>query len=181
MRRQYIFLILTIQCLIFNPVYSQDDTPLFNGETLNIPTVDSINKPGEFQNVVLEATEQGTWQLLDYQIGHEIGEELHNIEIIKTDSFPIQVFLKISGTFFSGCLEVGQIRYRLVDNTFEVFVYFKHRLRDDELIICGQGFVPFSTIYPLPIYGLKAGEYNYSVNGTFVGGFNLDSDNILAQ
>jgi hypothetical protein len=37
----------------------------------------------------------------------------------------------------------------------------------------------FFQIIPLPLYGIKSGDYKYTVNGEYQGVFNVSSDNVV--
>ena len=39
--------------------------------------------------------------------------------------------------------------------------------------------LPFAEIIPLPLYGIKSGDYKYTVNGEYQGVFNVSSDNVV--
>jgi len=136
-----------------------------NNMLLMLPFVDLPDRGSVYQNVALELTEEGEWQLLFFS--ETLLPRIDKIEIIKTDSFPIQVFLKAVGSF-SGCQEVSS---RLLVNRFDIWMYPKRSG-------CNKGFT-FTHVIPLPVYSLKKGEYEYSVNGRYTGTFNLDKDNKL--
>jgi hypothetical protein len=173
--------IITIEFLILSTASSNEEIPIFNGDTLRIPAVDSLEKSGEFQDVIFKFNEQGEWLLLDYKVGKEIHvQEIENVELIKTETFPIQVFLKISGNFTSGCQKVGKIKHKQIENNFNVVIYYDNdeKFSSGEFT-CTAGFVPFTRVIPLPVYSLKEGEYQYTVNSDFTGIFNLGSDNEL--
>jgi len=170
------------------------DKPSFDNGRLAIPSVDSEGKSGFYQNVVFQVSDEGSWELQDVKIGTQIKSQtrvnnsgaleieygIQNVELIKIDSFPIQILLKIDGEFTSGCQEVGQIHHQFKDNKFNIFVYYSN---DDKFssgeYVCTAGFVSFEKIIALPVYDLKAGEYEVSVNGIFPRTFNLDADNAL--
>ncbi len=169
-----IFFVIAIEFLILSTASSNEEAPVFNGDTLRVPAVDSSEKPGEFQDVIFKFNEQGEWLLLDYKTGEEI-QEIENVELIKTETFPTQVFLKISGTFTNGCESIGKIKHKLIENNFNVAIYYN----DNDEKVCTLGFVPFTEVIPLPVYALKKGAYRYTVNGDFTGFFDLVSDNEL--
>ena len=154
-----------------------DNNPTFQNGILSLPSVDSLERGGQYQNVKFKLTEQGEWQLLDFVITKEL-EYLDQVEIIKTDSFPIQIFLKVTGNFTSGCQEMGQISYRFLEQRFDIWMYpsLDEKFPPSEFA-CTAGFVPFTHIIPLPVYALDKGEYKYSVNGRYTGTFSLAEDN----
>ncbi len=159
------------------PLSVTDSNPTFQESILSLPSVDSPERGGEYQNVEFKLTKEGEWQLLDFVITKEL-QYLDQVEIIKTDSFPIQVFLKVTGHFTTGCQEMGQISYRLLEQRFDIWMY---STQDEKFstgeFACGAGFSPFTHIIPLPVYGLDKGEYKYSVNGRYTGTFNLAENN----
>ncbi len=173
---------------------SANDKPSFNNGVLTIPSVDSEGKSGLYQDVVFEFSEQEKWELRDVKLGVQVETQtqtdssgavkilhgIQNVEVIKTDSFPVQIFLKIEGEFTSGCGEIGQITHQFKNNKFEVFVYYSN---DDKYssggLSCFQAFVSFEKIIALPIYSLKAGEYKINVNSLFPRTFSLSVDNEL--
>jgi len=155
------------------------NSPTFQDDILLLPLVNSPEKGGKYQDVKFKLTEQGEWQLLDFVIPQEL-QYLDKVEIIKTDSFPIQVFLKVIGNFANGCEEMGQISHRLLDNKFNVWMYStqEEKFSTGEFA-CTQGLVPFTHIISLPVYALNKGEYEYSINGLHIGAFELVEDNKL--
>ncbi len=159
------------------PLSVTDSNPTFQESILSLPSVDSPERGGEYQNVEFKLTKEGEWQLLDFVITKEL-QYLDQVEIIKTDSFPIQVFLKVTGHFTTGCQEMGQISYRLLEQRFDIWMY---STQDEKFstgeFTCGAGFSPFTHIIPLPVYGLDKGEYKYSVNGRYTDTFNLAENN----
>ncbi len=50
---------------------------------------------------------------------------------------------------------------------------------NDSQQACTTALVPFEKIIPLPVYGLSAGNYEYTVNKKVTGSFELKSDNNL--
>jgi len=60
-------------------------------------------------------------------------------------------------------------------NKFDIWMYSTNKDESD----CGFEFGPFTQIIPLPVYSLKKGEYEYSVNGRYTGTFKLAENNKL--
>jgi len=135
---------------------------------LILPFVDLPQRGGAYQEVVFELTKEGEWQLLSFSETQEL-QHIDKVELIKIDSFPIQVFLRVVGSFTFDCQEIGQISSILLVNKFDIWMYPKKSR-------CRKGFT-FTHVIPLPVYSLKKGEYEYSVNGRYTGTFNLDKDN----
>ena len=157
-----------------NPVYVD------NIQTLKVPAVDVGAKPGFYQDVTIEFFQDDKWRLVSASEGKEVAE-IEKVTLVKTSTVPTQVFLRISGEFSNGCPQIGQISHRLVGSTFEVAVYYANNawLRNPGEIACTLAIVSFTRTIPLPVYGLPAGDYNYSLNGKFSGSFNLAADNVL--
>ncbi len=141
--------------------------------------IDAVNASGIYHNASFNFSEQKGWELEDYHIGEEI-QEINNIKLVKIISFPIQIFLNISGEFSSSCPKVGKIRSKLLNNKFNIKVYYQ----DNERIISGEigcfpAFTSFNKTIQLPVFELPAGEYTYEVNGNHSGSFTLATDNNL--
>lgn len=174
---------ITALLLLVSASVVADDNPSYSSQAkqLLVPAVDSSVQPGFFQDVKIEFVQGDLWRLVAARESVRITKAIERVEVIKTDSFPVQVFLKVSGTFTSGCPEVGQISHRLEASTFNVAIYLKNSmwLLHPELIDCASVMVPFSRTFPLPVYGLSAGEYAYRVNDEHQGSFRLAVDNRL--
>ncbi len=151
-----IHLILFIVVIIFLPknVAFSADTPSFQENVLTIPTINTPEQTGQFQDATFELTPQGTWQLLDFkQIGTQgLGMEgvVDKVEIITTDSFPVQVLLRVTGYFSNGCPSIGQINHHLKDNHFDVIINSISPTGD---IACTQAIEPFRRIFHYPFMG----------------------------
>ncbi|MCF6346244.1 MAG: hypothetical protein L3J00_07220 [Thiomicrorhabdus sp.] len=187
MKIHKLFYAAFIQLLMVGTAFASPENPSFKNNILTINAVDADSQLGKYQDVMFQLTEQGEWKLLDYRVGNLIpnqvddffGIGLDAVELITTDAYPIQVFLKVSATL--ACDGIGQISQKFVGNAFEVFVYYEKDNIDSNSMSC---IAPQSTgnhvkIIELPVYGLPAGEYTYNVNGDFSGSFNLTSDNEL--
>jgi hypothetical protein len=158
-----------------NPMYAEES------ESLTIPVADGASGAGIYQDVVFEV-DGDIWRLTSGNIGIEVSE-ISSVELIQVESSPVQVFLEVSGTFLSGCPEIGNISHRLVENEFEVFVYYTP-FPEPGTVGCTQALVDFSEIIPLPVYGLDAGDYTYMVNESTLtennsGVFSLATKNTL--
>jgi hypothetical protein len=70
--------------------------------------IDSLENPGEYQDVEFSLNENGEWKLSHYAIKEKLWG-IDNVEKIKTLSIPTQVFLRVSGTH-GACQTVGQVR-----------------------------------------------------------------------
>ena len=120
-----------------------------------------------------------TWVLLNYQesiISPDKGIYIDKVETIVTDTYPVQVFAKVTGNLPSSCYSIGQINQRLVDSHFEIAI---HSILLETLAACPAVLVLFEKIIPLEVYGLAAGHYEYQVNGKYDGSFSLSVENKL--
>ena len=124
----YIFIIVIISILF--PIslasaedFEADNYPIYQGGQLIIPRVDTPNQAGSFQDAIFQFDERvNAWKLLSIRetIVTDTDEPLINkVETTITDSFPVQVFLKIDGVFFSGCAQLGQVSQQLKDNKWQ--------------------------------------------------------------
>lgn len=154
------------------PSYSPENAVLM------LPSIDLNNQPGYYQLAELKLVQDNLWQLLDVKEGKR-NENITRVELIQTDSFPAQVLLKITGEFTHGCAAVGQTLHKRTDNIFVVSSYYQNNIWTEtpEVVLCAQVMQPFSYVYPLPVYGLAAGDYDYEVNGEFSGVFTLTRNN----
>lgn len=169
--------LLIFLCFFLISPFSLADNPLFKDEILTISNVDSPEQTGVYQNVSFKQTREGVWELLDFHIGRPLDLPSATIEIIVTDSFPVQVFLKVIQGFGASCLiDKGHVNYRLVNKSFEVVLYYEEPNLLDP-IACDQAVFTLEKIIPLPVYGLNAGNYTYNINDIYTGSFNLKIDN----
>ncbi|MDD2816558.1 MAG: hypothetical protein PHP00_12635 [Thiotrichaceae bacterium] len=181
--------------LAFNPVFGEDipadEYPTYQNGTLTIPRIDTADQSGKFQDVKLSLTEQGDWRLVDVKIPLG-GPYVDTVQTVVTDTFPFQVFLKVNGFFTDGCTYLGRIAQRMKAKRFEVVMYAQNDNKPPEYS-CTANAPQFEKIIPLPVYGLNAGTYEYSLGGvfvinvdkegsspkTFTGTFNIPRDNKL--
>jgi len=151
------------------------DRPYFSNNIITIPSLDVRAEQGVYQDIQFGRSERGSWRLLSLKKGTKI-QEITNVELIQTDSFPVQVFVRISGIFNNGCQKIGQIATKVTDNRIDVSVFYDNASLEDGQF-CAMVMVPFSKTISLPVYGLSAGVYEYTVNYNFSGTFELDKDN----
>ncbi|MGG7055532.1 hypothetical protein, partial [Nitrosomonas sp. ANs5] len=151
-------------------------TPYYKNESLKVPVVDTDAQPGLFQDgeFIFDAS-INAWRLINFRVTPIIEGLIKNVELIITDSNPVQVFLKISSPHIS-CNVPGKIGMRKTGNRFNVSAGFTPLPPN---MACAAVLVPFEEAVPLPVFGLPAGIYEYNVNGEFVGSFELIEDNIL--
>jgi hypothetical protein len=155
------------------PVYSEDDS------TLTIPAIDLPGKPGAFQDAELELGSNNLWKLNDV-IEAKLNESIQKVELVQTTTVPVQAFLKISGEYMHGCARTGQTHAAWDGTKLVVSSYYENNawVRSPETTLCLAVVTPFSFVYPLPVYGLPAGEYPYEVNGEFNGTVTLTQSNV---
>ncbi|TFH72417.1 hypothetical protein E3V39_12630 [Gammaproteobacteria bacterium LSUCC0112] len=173
-----------VALLIFAGSSFASENPLYSDASsrLTIRAVDAGNKPGIFQDVVIEHAKDDLWRLVGMREG-VLLPHIDTVELVKTSNVPVQVFLKISGQFPHGCGAIGEISQKKTDNTFVISVYFKNDLwlQNPLDVACTLAIRPFSHIIPLPAYGLPAGNYEYRLNEKFSGVFSLNADNVLTE
>ncbi len=179
-------LALTIALLPINVALGAD-APVYKDGLLTIPSVNTAEQVGHFQDVTFKLTEQGLWQLSSYKtIGAaNVGSSnlylglppILKVDVVKTDIFPAQVFLRVFGRL-GGCYSntLGQINQRLENNVFNVTISAPYYVYPASPNICPMIGGSFVTTIPLAVYGLSAGVYTYNVNGT-TGTFELTADN----
>lgn len=174
--------IIVIALSLVNSAFSENTSiviehPTYRDGVLTIPRVDTNGQAGSFQDATFQFDSQtDTWHLLAFKSTPVLQGAFGQVEIIRTDSSPIQVFLKVSGQFSSSCGNFGQINQRLKDNNFDIAVHFTPIPPGTA---CLMVITPFEKIIPLEVYGLPAGTYEYSVNGEHTGSFTLTKDNTL--
>ncbi|ALG66627.1 hypothetical protein [Beggiatoa leptomitoformis] len=168
--------------------------PTYQNGFLVIPRIDTLDKANEYQDVILKLdVEQSQFQLQSLQITETFPRPyVDTVELVMTDSFPIQVFLKVNGFFTDDCGKLGQVSQRLNGNRFEIIILGVTYPQPMDYT-CGASIVSFEKVIPLPVYDLVAGIYEYSVsdvlvfktNGSgserkdFTGSFELTRDNKL--
>ncbi|MHB9119549.1 MAG: hypothetical protein ACYC2R_14955 [Burkholderiales bacterium] len=161
------------------------DSPVYSNGLLTIPSINTADQVGKYQDVTFKFTEQGLWQLVSLKaIGTVIGTSvlglphIETVDVVKTDTFPTQVFLRVSGGF-SPCNNstLGQINQRLGNNQFDISITVNSVVSVPPTA-CLPYIATFVKTVALPVYGLRAGIYSYDVNGT-KGTFELAADNLL--
>ena len=175
-----------INLLLVNSVFSQttavNEFPSYKDGKLTIPRVDTDGQASNFQKVELQLdSATNTWKLVNFvetKVSPGPATYGEKVEVIVTDSSPVQVFLKISGEFANGCAFFQQINQILKNNKFEITLHLGPNPSPPDLI-CTTALVPYEKIVPLEVYGLPAGTYEYSVNGEHTGSFTLTKDNTL--
>lgn len=148
------------------------------GHTLHISAVGLADDPGMYQSVKLKSNDAGlTWSLLSGDMTYKINA-IDNISVVKTSEIPVQVFLKVSG-YIGACSGVGKYVFDIKGNSFNTFLYFDPAYFLPPEFSCVGSVLRFTKVIPMPVYGLEAGEYSYSVNGKLNGSFVLSAKNVL--
>jgi hypothetical protein len=155
--------------------------PTYQDGILTIPRVDTPKQPGNYLDATFKQIDQNLWELQGYKTANEYPLQkapIGQAKLVVTDSFPVQVFLNIQGTFTSGCGDLGQINQRLVGNRFEVTVHAEYPDLPPGSFACTANMRYFEKNIPLAAYDLNAGNYEYSINGgDYTGTFTLAKDN----
>jgi hypothetical protein len=178
-------------CLVASGFAADEAT--YRGGMLTIPSVNSDAQVGQYQDITMQAGENGAWELKYFA---SLGEELYSydgrtivrdtlyklpisrVEIVKTSEVPVQVFLRVSGAM-SGCASLGRATHRLVGNRFEVLLADGTTGITYAVALCTADVRSYVKTIPLSVYGLGAGTYSYVVNGEATGAFALEADNLL--
>lgn len=155
------------------------DNPTYQNGLLTIPRVDTPEQMGKYLDITLKLKE-GVWILDSYKESGSVETKFLSVDKVEANvvnGFPVQVILRISSRDI-GCGQLGQINYRLDKNVFNITVHDGHIYPSPPKIQgCVTMLQPFSTSIALPVYGLKAGTYTYTVNGKISGNFALNVDN----
>lgn len=158
-----------------------DNYPTYQDGILTIPRVDTPERAGNYLDATFKQIDQNLWELQRYKTANEYPLEkapIGQAKLVVTDSFPVQVFLNIQGTFTSGCGDLGQINQRLVGNRFELTVHAEFPDLPPGSFACTANIRHFEKNIPLAVYDLNAGNYEYSINdGDYTGTFSLAKDN----
>lgn len=173
--------VLVFAALSFPAAAFSADNPTYSNGVLTLPRVDTPDQVGKYQDVTFQLTQQGTWALTAVQEFSSIKLEqvpVSEVEVIKTGTFPVSVYLRASGWRGScGFSGAGRIHQRLEGMQFDVGITAPHTDEFANLeIVCAAVMTSFKMTVPLQVYGLGAGTYTYNVNGV-TGTFNLESDN----
>ncbi len=167
-----------------------DDNAIYEEGLLTIPSIDTADQVGKYQDVQLKPTAEGTWQLLSLKEMAMVTTgsgftfaDIDTVEVITTSSFPTQVFLKLFG-LNPNCGRLSPIVHQRFDgNHFEVVPQVSQVLETEGIATSGCYVTTFTKTIPLPVYGLKAGTYSYSVASAnpnasgLTGTFKLTADN----
>ncbi len=171
--------------------YAQDSATFDNRKTVTIPRIDTPEQIAQYQNITFELdSNTNTWKLTGGNIlnsqtpGYQVGTiNLDKVEVVKTTSFPVGVYLKAISANVHGCPMMDSIRiyHKLVGSRFYVNISVPRYVNDNDnpLYLCTADVKPLNKTIVLPVYGLAAGTYSYDVNG-ITGTFAIDADNKFA-
>ena len=102
------------------------------------------------------------------------------VDLIVTGEQPIQAILKLSGYFNYSCGNVLIVNQGHTHLRFEVTVAFYNQFSGtDTEPPCTTDDKLYTIVLPLQVYGLSTGTYEYVVNGTHTGTFELKSENVI--
>lgn len=151
-----------------------------NGDyLLALPLIDYDGKPGAYQDAVIEyAKDARAWQLSEYRQAVPVTE-IEDVSVSFNTGKPAQVVLTITGTFTNGCAQAGDVAIQRSGAEFIVYLYYQDGSLPGPHHSCGAQMTPFLKSVALPVYGLAAGTYAYTVNGEFSRTFTLATDNVL--
>jgi hypothetical protein len=101
---------------------------------------------------------------------------------VQTSGPPAAMYLRVSGPD-AICDHVSPVRIhqRLLGTRFDIGISAEHQYPAGEMVPCTAMARPFKVTVPLPVYGLAAGTYSYTVNGGFAGQFTLTEDNTFGD
>jgi inhibitor of cysteine peptidase len=169
-------------------VYAQNAATFDNRKTVTIPRIDTPEQVAQYQNITFELdSNTNTWKLTGGYVlnsqtpGYQIGTaNLDTVEVVKTTSFPVGIYLKAISANVNGCPMMDSIRinHKLVNSNFYVNISIPSYVNDNNnpQYGCTADRKPLNKTVVLPVYGLKAGTYSYDVNG-ITGTFTIDADN----
>lgn len=179
--------LVILSIFLIGPVIAQDSMttgyPFYDEENkiLMIPRVDTSEKAGAYHGATFFFNEQtNSWHLMGVNVAHEGDMSIDEVTATVTDTFPTQVFLRITGDKFV-CRELTLPDQKLEGNIFEIRIYTY--IADPAFIgaTCKVDRESFVRVIPLSVYGLVAGTYEYNVNGKFNGMFNLLENNKFSE
>jgi len=152
--------------------------------TLTIPRVDVPGQVGRYQEVVFQYDPQrNAWILKEHHSREAMPESPKLTMVIPTVSpfFPVDSINTSSPTFVRLivlgeyiCGRIGQVNQRRTGNLFEIQIT-QDPLQPTE--VCDHKVREFWRIINLDVFGLKAGDYQYTINnGENNGSFTLPLD-----
>jgi hypothetical protein len=191
--RSVIFIACSISSLTWatQTTDAQNAATFDNKKTVTIPRIDTPEQVAQYQNVTFEVdSNTNGWKLTGGNVlnsqtpGYQVGSvNLDKVEVVKTTSFPVGIYLKAISANVNGCPMMDSVRiyHKLVESRFYVNISVPSYVNDNTnpQYACTADRKPFNQTVVLPVYGLKAGTYFYDVNG-IKGSFIIDIDNKFA-
>ncbi|TXI18619.1 MAG: hypothetical protein E6Q62_06255 [Nitrosomonas sp.] len=186
---------LIVGALNLNPVIAQvrndnTDTPLYASGILTLPSVDTLTSgnvlQGLYRNVLLHYdADIDAFRLVRAETFPVSDDLVKDVELLMTESQPIQVFLHVSGKFGIACGNIPAINYRQSSHVdrpqyrseFEVTI---RSLKNGTELPCITDEKIYTYNFPIHAYGLQSGLYAYTVNGIHTGTFELKTDNVVS-
>lgn len=146
--------------------------------TLQVPVVGFRDNPGRYQNARFQSSDAGgSWTLLSADVAGLINfVELDSVVV--TRDVPLQVFVKVKG-WESPCGTVGRFETVKEGTLLKGFLYTDPASYGPPGSACIDSVNFYTRTLPLPVYGLAAGQYQFTVNGKVSGSFTLPVDNVL--
>ncbi len=159
------------------------ESPSHDGQLLIIPRVDTPDQVGMYQEGVMRRNADGTWSITSLKALGQGMTKMDNVafvDVVATASVPVSVYLKVLGGEgrcgdFRGPERIHQ---RRTDSHFDVNISMEFQHTNGA---CPMAMRLYRTTVPLEVYGLPAGTYTYTVNGTKSGTFTLQQDNKFAE
>lgn len=174
-----------------NPSASfQDEHPLYIGSpldsssSLQIPHVDTIDQSGSYLDAYFSFDQSiNAWRLASVKELTIDDQLVKETTLVATDSDPVQIFLVLkTNKIFSLCnpnsfLSKFRITQRLINKKFEVVLSSTFSSSEDDT--CNDGIRSVWIAHPLRVFGLDVGTYEFVVNNTHTGSFEIKKSNIL--
>ena len=179
MRIPLIPLVLTALFLASTTSWAED-RPFYENGVLTLPSVDSPDGASTYQDAEFAYHPQTGWTLRTALTlgGAGLAEaRVTAVELIRTDTFPVQVLLRASGPDRVHCSMEYRAATRRDGNHF--IVQISQPYLTGTSYGCTADVRNFKKSVPLPVYGLPAGSYTYDLNG-YTGGFELTEENAIA-
>lgn len=100
------------------------------------------------------------------------------VQIVKLESFPVQVNVLVKGHLQDGCTTLGDVKQSYATGKFSLNIESKKPLDAQN---CTQQISPFEkTVSLAGVVGLPKGTYSVDVNGV-KGAFTLEMDNFISE
>ena len=159
------------------------ESPSHEGQLLIIPRVDTPQQVGMYQEGVMRRNADGTWSITSLKTLGQGVTKMDNLgvaDVVITTSMPVSVFLKVRG-LEGRCGEfIGPEKVHQRRTGSHIDVTISMELQNPNAV-CPMAMRAYRTTVPLEVYGLPAGTYTYTVNGTASGTFTLSRDNKFAE